>query len=74
MLILKSLRRLLVYIYIYKILGSFGTSGVSLKMVFRHGGGVAKQLDISYLYVLNIVRIFPFVCFVIYSVNTLSVA
>ena len=45
MLILKSLRRLLVYIYIYKILGSFGTSGVSLKMVFRHGGGVAKQLD-----------------------------
>ena len=49
MLILKSLRRLLVYIYIYKILGSFGTSGVSLKMVFRHGGGVAKQLD----YVLN---------------------
>ena len=46
MLILKSLRRLLVYIYIYKILGSFGTSGVSLKMVFRHGGGVAKQLDI----------------------------
>ena len=47
MLILKSLRRLLVYIYIYKILGSFGTSGVSLKMVFRHGGGVAKQLDIK---------------------------
>ena len=47
MLILKSLRRLLVYIYIYKILGSFGTSGVSLKMVFRHGGGVAKQLDKS---------------------------
>ena len=48
MLILKSLRRLLVYVYIYEILGSTGTSGVSLKMMFRHGGGVAKQLDTNH--------------------------